>query len=243
MTLGTGFYVLRDADGELSTWLVTARHVVQGRADLVAKTRDSKNEAFLVLLQKQWTFHAGPNPEGLLPVDVAVMKVLVPNDTVAFRYCVGQCSIDPKTKEQHMSHLEGLPEPLDHVLFFGYPAGDVNPDEAPPFVRSEIVAYAMRPPGFSINGLQPADEKMFYVDAPSFGGNSGGPVMLEPNPLFQRVRLWGLVTGSNSSRNYTVVTSVARIKETIEHAVTQSLVPQGSWSSTRPVLEHSCSNK
>lgn len=240
VTLGTGFYVLRDAEGELSTWLVTARHVVGSHADLIAKAQASSNEAFLVLPQAKWIYHPGPNPEGLLPIDVAVMRVLVPNDTISFRYCVDKCSIDPKTKQQHMNHLEGLPEPTDHVLFFGYPGGDVNPNEVPPFVRSGIVAYALRNPGFSFNGLQPADEKMFYVDAPSFGGNSGGPVMLEPNPLSAKVRLWGLVTGSSQSRNYTIVTSVTRIKEAINHAVTQSLSPQDSWTRTPPGLEHTC---
>ena len=242
VTLGTGFYVTRDVDGDLSTWLVTARHVVDNHADLIAKARaENNNEAFLVLPGIKWIYHPGPNPGGYLPVDVAVMKVFVPGNTVAFWYCVGQCSIDLKTKQQHMNHLEGLPEPTDHVLFFGYPAGDVNPDEVPPFVRSGIVAYALRNPGFTINGLQPADEKMFYVDALSFAGNSGGPVMLEPNPIFGKVRLWGLVTGSSPSRNYTIVTSVTRIKEAIEHAITQSVIPQDSWTRTLPPLEHTCS--
>lgn len=241
VTLGTGFYVTRDANGELSTWLVTARHVVEGHADLIAKARPANSEAFLVLPHAKWIYHPGPNPNGRLPIDVAVMKVLVPGDTVAFRYCVGQCSVDPKTKRQYMNHLEGLAEPTDHVLFFGYPAGDVNPDEVSPFVRSGIVAYALRNPGFLIGGLLPADEKMFYVDAPSFGGNSGGPVMLEPSPLSEKVRLWGLVTGSSSSRDYTIVTSGARIKEAIEHAVTQTVASQDSWAHTPPSLEHACS--
>jgi hypothetical protein len=45
-----------------------------------------------------------------------------------------------------MNHLEGLPEPTDHVLFFGYPGGDVTLDEVPPFVRFGSVAYALRNP-------------------------------------------------------------------------------------------------
>lgn len=239
-TLGTGFFVLRDTGEQLSTWLVTARHVVDGRLDLIAKTTVPNGEAFLILPQNKWVFHPGPNPKDLLPIDVAVMKVLVPNDTVSFRYCVARCSNDPKSNAPHMNHLHERPEPTDHALFFGYPSGDVDPHKMPPFVRSGIVAYSVKVPGFRISGLEPADEKLFYVDGLSFGGNSGGPVMLEPTPLSTRVRLWGLVTGSSPNRAYTIVTSVERIKETIEFAESKSPLPENVWFSTPPILEHSC---
>ena len=56
-TLGTGFFVLRDTGEQLSTWLVTARHVVDSRLDLIAKTTISNGEAFLILPQNKWVFH------------------------------------------------------------------------------------------------------------------------------------------------------------------------------------------
>lgn len=65
--------------------------------------------------------------------------------------------------------------------------------------------------------------------------------MQEPNPLSANVRLWGLVTGSSTNRAYTIATSVERIKETIEFAVSKSPLPEKVWLSTPPVLEHSCS--
>lgn len=171
-TVGTGFLVRRDTGEDRSIWLVTARHVVDGHLDLVGKTYDSDGESFLVLPRNNWIFHPGPNPERLLPIDVAVMKVFVPRNTVSFQYCVEQCSIDPKTNAPYMNHLQTRSEPTDRALFFGYPQGDVDSNKMPPFTRSGIVAYSIKVPGFKINGLEPADDKLFYIDAFSFGGNS-----------------------------------------------------------------------
>jgi hypothetical protein len=90
----------------------------------------------------------------------------------------------------------------------------------------------------TIGGRKIADDTLFLVDAPAFIGNSGGPVMREPSLLSGSVRLFGLVTGFNASfRAYTLITSVTRIKEAIEHAVAQEAVLVDAWTSGPPPLE------
>jgi hypothetical protein len=243
VTLGTGFYVLRDEPVSKSLWLVTARHVVEPHADLFAKGRagaELKTTLYMTLPRAQWVFHPSPTKPAIFPIDVAVMKVKA-EGIIAFRYCPAECSEDTTLKKQFMNHLGDKPEPTNHALFFGYPAGDVAPGELPPFVRSGIVAYAESNPQMKIGGLPLADDSIFFIDAPSFGGNSGGPVMREPSPFQSQVQLFGLVTGSSPSHSYTIVTSVARIKETIDYAVQQtSIPPQYSWSTTPPSFSHSC---
>jgi len=59
-------------------------------------------------------------------------------------------------------------------------------------------------------------EGAFLVDIEVDPGNSGSPVIVK-NP-FQSVRLAGLVTGSNPSLDYGIVTPVSQIVETLEHA-------------------------
>ncbi len=244
VTLGTGFYVLLDQSGPNSLWLVTARHVVERHADLLVKARigsETKETAYMVLPRAKWIFHPSPTVQGVMPIDVAVMKVKPPIGSIAFRYCRGECEEDPTSKQRFPNDLDTVPEPTDHALFFGYPAGDVVPGELPPFVRSGIVAYAEANPYLKIDGLPLADESVFYIDAPSFGGNSGGPVMREPSLFRPKIQLFGLVTGSNPSRSHTIATSVTKIKETIDHAAKQtSLQAEMSWSKTPPSLPRSC---
>ena len=242
-TFGTGFFVLRDEPGSKSLWLVTARHVVEPHADMLAKGRigaESKT-SYMTLPRAQWVFHPNPPKPATLPIDVAVMKVKA-DGAIAFRYCPAQCSEDLKLRKPFDNQLGDKPEPTNHALFFGYPEGDVIPGELPPFVRSGIVAYAETNPQMKISGLPLADDSIFFIDAPSFGGNSGGPVMREPDPFHLQVQLFGLVTGSSPSHSYTIVTSVGRIKETIDFAAAQqaAIPPQYSWSTTPPSFSHSC---
>jgi hypothetical protein len=169
------------------------------------------------------------------------MRIAPPRSAIAFRYCLGDCAAKPESGERVESNLEKGPEPTEHAVFFGYPEGDVAPAESRPFARSGIVAYSAPNPRFRINGRPLADQEMFYVDAPSFPGNSGGPVMREPALLSGGIRLWGLVTGSNQvGRDYTVVTSVERIKQAIEHAVALKAERTNVWSVRPPSMNRAC---
>jgi hypothetical protein len=62
--------------------------------------------------------------------------------------------------------------------------------------------------------------------------------MREPQLFVGSIRLFGLVTGFNSSfRAYTLVTPVTRIKEAIEDAVAQETVLADRWRTAPPKLE------
>ena len=84
---------------------------------------------------------------------------------------------------------------------------------------------------------------MYFVDAPSFGGNSGGPVLREPlpPPLSDDVELRGLVTGGHSGgRDYAIITSVTRIRETLVHARLQAGRNTDGWQTVVPTLPIRC---
>jgi hypothetical protein len=238
---GTGFLIQRYHGENRGLWLVTARHVVESRADLVAAAQTSSSKtgrAYLSVAGSAWSFHPGPNPDGLFPVDVAVARVTAPPDTISFRYCPDVCGANPDSDEPLESQLQEPPEVVERAPFFGFPTGDIAPDILEPFARSGVVAYTATIPHMKISGLRPADATIFHVDAPAFKGNSGGPVMREPSLLADGVRLFGLVTGANQSiRAYTLVTPVTRIKEAIDDAVAQETVLVNVWSSSPPQLE------
>jgi hypothetical protein len=236
-TLGTGFYILVDEEGSPSQWLVTARHVVEAPIDLLAKAQGgkAKKAAYMILPHDKWIFHPEKTPTGAFPIDVAVMRVLVPipDYVISFKYCPGQCTKAQTAETQSENQLGSTAEPTDRALFFGYPE-DVVAGEMPPFARSGIVAYSGTHPQLRIEGRPYADDSVFYIDAHAFEGNSGGPVVSEPNLLGPSLRVLGLVTGTNEKRNYTIATSVSRIKETLDHAIKQISTPQKSWSVTPP---------
>jgi len=67
------------------------------------------------------------------------------------------------------------------------------------------------------NGTQKMLPKGAYlVDARMFGGNSGGPVIVN-NPL-SALKLGGLITATNRGLDYGIATPVSQIVETLERA-------------------------
>jgi len=65
--------------------------------------------------------------------------------------------------------------------------------------------------------------------------------MREPLPLRGGIYLWGLVTGSNlRGREYTIVTRLEKITETIRYARSVARLNEDSWSATAPVLPIKC---
>jgi hypothetical protein len=117
---------------------------------------------------------------------------------------------------------------LDSALVLGFPTGDVPLDAFQPFARSGVVALAS--PGIRVIGNHPAsDPKLILVDAGTWPGNSGGPVINQPEIFRPDVILFGLVTGANFQRSYAIVTPVSRIKETLAHADVSAQINTDAW--------------
>jgi hypothetical protein len=131
---------------------------------------------------------------------------------------------------------------MDPALFFGFPMGDVAQYGVEPFARGGIVAYTAKNPDLNIDGRPLADDTVFLVDAPAFLGNSGGPVIREPRVLRAEIELWGLVTGMNLAvgKNYTIVTSVKRISETLVYARSIAKIDSNAWDEQLPRLPLKC---
>ena len=188
-----------------------------------------------------WIFHPGPNPPGKLPIDVEVMKVKVPNTVINFVYCLNSYPKDSDKKTKIYNHLLESPKVTNRAIFFGYPKIPVPVGSIEPFARTGIVVFKGYNPKLTINGLVPAEETIYYLDAISFAGNSGGPVMREPLPLQNKILLWGLVTGGDRvGLDYAIVTLVEIIKETIEHANKMNIPVNIEWKIKPPVLPIKC---
>ena len=109
VTIGTGFFVRDRLPGTANKganrfFLVTARHVVENRADIFARVATGESghdEAVLLLPRELWVFHPEPNPEGTLPIDVAVMRV-EPRDFIkTFLHCTEEENPEGAGEREH----------------------------------------------------------------------------------------------------------------------------------------------
>ena len=257
VTIGTGFFVRDRLPGTANKganrfFLVTALHVVENHADLFARVATSESghdTAVLLLPRKLWVFHPGPNPEGTFPIDVAVMRVEGRDFMKTFLHCTEEenpegCGESESTGKPPLNQLNKPPSVMERAIFFGFPESDITKEALEPFARAGIVAYTERNAGIRIDGRLAADTDMYFVDAPSFGGNSGGPVLRELFPGFAGVELRGLVTGGHvGGRDYAIITSVTRIRETLVHA--RSLAGQNTdgWQTVIPTLRRRCTRE
>ena len=251
VTIGTGFFVQDRFQGTAALFLVTARHVVENHEDLFARvaTGESGQDAAVLLLpRKLWVFHPGPNPKGTVPIDVAVMRVEYRHFMKAFLHCTEEenpkgCGESKSTGKPQPNQLNKPPDVMERAIFFGFPEADITKEALEPFARAGVVAYTERNAEVRIGGRRAADPDMYFVDAPSFGGNSGGPVLREPlpPPLSDDVELRGLVTGGHSGgRDYAIITSVTRIRETLVHARLQAGRNTDGWQTVVPTLPIRC---
>ena len=242
---GTGFFLHYNNSEKSEFYIVTARHVVDKRADLFARVRisgDSNEYVILLLPRDLWVFNPAAEKTGYLPVDVAVMKIKPTNFIKTFRFCEDNenCGEDDKGK-QLKNQIGESPTVMDRAIFFGFPGGDVAKESLEPFARSGVVAYTAFNPAFKIGGKLVPEDSIYYIDAPAFGGNSGGPVMREPLPLQGDVKLWGLITGANSvGRDYAIATRPEKIKETIKYATKVAVLNENGWQRSLPSLPIKC---
>ena len=206
VTIGTGFFVQDRLPGTANKganrfFLVTARHVVENHADIFARvaTGESGHDAAVLLLpRKLWVFHPGPNPEGTFPIDVAVMRVEDRDFMKAFLHCTEEenpegCGESESTGKPPLNQLNKPPSVMERAIFFGFPESDITKEALKPFARAGVVAYTERNAEFRISGRLAADPDMYFVDAPAFGGNSGGPVSSRatPTPCWRRAQGFG----------------------------------------------------
>ena len=254
VTIGTGFFVRDQLPGPANKsvsrfFLVTARHVVENRADIFARvaTGESGHDAAVLLLpRKLWVFHPGPNPEETFPIDVAVMRVEYRPFMKAFLHCTEEenpegCGESESTGKPPLNQLNKPPSVMERAIFFGFPGSDITKEALEPFARAGVVAYTERNAELRITDRLAADPDMYFVDAPAFGGNSGGPVLREPLPLSAGVELRGLVTGRPGvGRDYAIITSVARIRETLVHARSRAWRNTDGWQTVIPTLPIRC---
>lgn len=253
ISVGSAFFV-EDRLSEKSQeslnryYIVTARHVVENHADLFARVQagPKSTESYVLYLPRDlWVFHPKSVSKGGLPIDVAVMRIEVKEFLKSFLYCsqeenTGSCGVDSTTNKPYENQLDRAPIVTDRALFFGFPP-DISQKALEPFARSGMVAYTAPNPDLRIDNKPVTDELIFYLDAPAFPGNSGGPVVKELLPLQNKIRLFGLVTGnSRLGWDYTLVTSVDRIRETLVHARSQAKINSNSWSNKEPSLPIQC---
>ena len=238
--LGTAFIVADyRADQSRSIplyFLVTARHVVENHCDLFARfqTVDNKDKAILRLPRDLWVFHPQLAPEGFFPIDVAVMRIPPRNFLVPFLLCdedeQGFCGRE-KGGNLEKNELGYLPEIMDRTVFFGFTGNNHLFDDTKPQARAGIISYSFSN-NLMIDGRKTSDKEMLFIDAPSFPGNSGGPLIHEILPHQEEIRLYGLISGSAShGKDYAIATSVKRIIETINHAKTLGQLDKQLWSS------------
>jgi len=227
-------------------FIITARHVVENRADLFARVKiDSKSNKYVILdlPRELWVFNPSPTPGEYLPVDVALMQIPPTEFIKTFLYCDKNedCGKDMKNT-QLQNQLKESPNVMDRAIFFGFPGGDVAKESLEPFARTGVVAYTAFNPDVRIDGKLVPEDSIYYVDSPAFPGNSGGPVLWEPLPPGAGgVFLLGLITGTNIvGRDYTIVTRPEKIAQTIHHARTISKMSDSAWRETIPELPLKC---
>lgn len=249
--VGTAFFIEDKYNGTSKFFIVTARHVIdrgnrdKKRADLFARVRiDSTSNKYVILIlpRNLWVFNPSQSKRGYLPVDVAVMQIKPTNFIKAFLFCENDedCGKDDKNK-QLKNQLSESPNVMDRAIFFGFPGGDVAKESLEPFARAGVVAYTAFNPDFRIDGKLVPDDSIYYIDSPSFAGNSGGPVLREPLPLEGGVHLWGLVTGANMvGRDYAIVTRPEKISQTIQHARQTAKMNDKGWRKELPELPIKC---
>lgn len=223
--VGTAFFVKFDD----RTFLVSARHVADRPNDLharVASRRLDTGETEVMELRipaDAWVFHrqdqkkirVGSRVHVVAAIDVAA--VMIPNlkegRVIAIEYCPDPC---PEGGTQQFADAD--PEPPEMVLVFGFPA-DVGFSllEQRPIGRLGIISMATSEPFLRRQDGLLMDSRVVLVDAPIFGGNSGGPVFQRPENRKPLVLL-GLISATNSTLSYAVAEPVSRISEAVEYA-------------------------
>lgn len=172
-----GYLAHENSDGSRAYWvyLVTNRHVVQGRDKLLVRFNAPSNDSSWVypipLTQPDgtqfWTVH----PES--DIDVAAILVnpdRLKTDGVDLQTLITEDNALLLDQAKEVGVSEG-----DGVFVLGFPLGIVGEQRNYVIARQGIIARIQD----SMNGY----EKTFLIDASIFPGNSGGPVFTKPEAV------------------------------------------------------------
>jgi len=156
-----------------SVYLVTNRHVFENLQLTVLRFNPSGGEPAKVyplpLLNESskkllWTSHPNSN------IDIAVILInaqLLRKENIKFSYFMSDQHVAPLSKISELGIIEG-----DCVFILGFPMGLIGPERNYVIVR-----------GGNIARIQDAIDRKsneFLIDAFTFPGNSGGPVVTKP---------------------------------------------------------------
>lgn len=227
---GTAFFV----QSREELYIVTARHVAEKGYDLHAKVRSINlrtGEIEVILLnlpRNRWVYHPGQGDGDTRYVDVAVMKInwMMDYQVMTFLYGI------EKQKEVKGNQLPLKdPEPPQPVLVFGFPSEiGFELTEQRPLGRLGIVSMVAGSKFLKMEGKF-VEERACLVDIEAFPGNSGSPVINQFNLVTDpKIRLLGLLIGTNPRKHYAIIEPVSRIRETLEIVKAQSLEGLNFWS-------------
>lgn len=174
---GTCFLISHPADntGRAETFLVTAAHVLEKMSgpEATLVLREKRNDGKLVRKEVPLKIRENGNPLWVkhAEADVAALKVRLPEDA-AF----AALPVDRIAGESDIQ--SGKLRTGDEVWIFCYPAKlEANSGGFPILRRGTVASFPLTPI---------ASYKDFMIDTPSFGGDSGAPVMIsrrqDPRP-------------------------------------------------------------
>lgn len=227
---GTAFFV----QSEEKLYVVTARHVAEKSYDMYAKVRSVNLKTgeieviFLNLPRNRWVYHPRQGDADTRYVEVAVMKInwMLDHQVMTFLYEVER---GKETKENQFPLQD--PEPPQPVLVFGFPSEiGFELTEQRPLGRLGIISMVAGNKFLKMEGKF-VDERACLVDIEAFPGNSGSPVINQFNPITDpKIKLLGLLIGTNTRRHYAIIEPVSRIRETLDIAKKQSTEGINFWS-------------
>lgn len=230
---GTAFFV----QSEKSLFVVSARHVVEQLYDLHARVeclnkKSGEKEVILLKLPRtRWIFHANKGDKDTHYVDIAAMRIRWIKDRTI--KCFTYELPDSKNKDKNQLPTKD-PSPPRKILVFGFPL-DIGFRllEQRPFVRAGIIAMRTGKKFLEMQigeANKFAEERCFVIDAESFPGNSGSPVLNQTSLTDSKLQLLGLLSASNQSMDFGVVEPVSRIREVLDQAKKQKDEDINYWS-------------
>lgn len=189
---GTGFFYMfpLEEEGKCLIYLVTNRHLAQNMKEIkfgISKEGSDGSPifeppVFLVYNMPDAILYHPNESIDLCAIPVTYFfKICKENGQKLFYKCIDRRNIPNSSQNESL-------EPIEDILFIGYPNGLWDERNNMPLVRKGITASA---PYLDYNG-----KKEFVIDAACFPGSSGSPVFLYNNGSFRDKVNHSIVLGS-----------------------------------------------
>lgn len=172
VSVGTGFIVMYESEGQQYLFLVTNKHVIDGAkiARFFFTKADTDNNPLLgqrfdvniVDFDKSWHFHPSGEDIAISPISPWFEQIKNMGERVYFR-SIPLSLIPTKDQEEKLTALE-------EIIFIGYPNMIYDSKNLLPIIRKGTTAT---PLSVDYEG-RPA----FLIDASVFQGSSGSPVFI-----------------------------------------------------------------